>query len=256
MKKITSDDNKNIKYLRQLQQKKYRDREGVYLIEGENAVREAAENGIVPVMTAVDEERLDLYKGMFGDYISDAFVLPPRLFSKVCATETSQGIVSAVRKKPVPDKLPEGSVVVLDRLQDPGNIGTIIRTCDAAGIAAVIAVKGCADIYSPKTVRSAAGSVFRVPVYEGSDTGTVIGLLKAAGKNIIGTSFDTSVMYYDVDMTGDIAIVIGNEGNGMSDEFMDACDVSVRIPMKGKTESLNASVAAGILIYETIRQER
>lgn len=256
MKKITSDENKNLKYLKQLQLKKYRDRERVYLIEGENAVREAMINGVSPVLVAVDEDKQELYSEMFGGFIDDALLLPSRLFSKVCATSTSQGIVAAVPKNAAPEKLPAGPVVVLDRLQDPGNIGTIIRTCDAAGISAVIAVKGCADIYSPKTVRSAAGSVFRVPVYDGLDTGVVIELLKAAGRKIIGTSFNTSHMYYDVDMTGDTAIVIGNEGNGMSGEFMDACDVSVKIPMKGTIESLNASVAAGILIYETIRQER
>ena len=134
MKKITSDENKNLKYLKQLQLKKYRDRERVYLIEGENAVREAMINGVSPVLVAVDEDKQELYSEMFGGFIDDALLLPSRLFSKVCATSTSQGIVAAVPRKAAPEKLPAGPVVVLDRLQDPGNIGTIIRTCDAAGI--------------------------------------------------------------------------------------------------------------------------
>lgn len=98
MKKITSDENKNLKYLKQLQLKKYRDRERVYLIEGENAVREAMINGVSPVLVAVDEDKQELYSEMFGGFIDDALLLPSRLFSKVCATSTSQGIVAAVPK--------------------------------------------------------------------------------------------------------------------------------------------------------------
>lgn len=257
MKKITSEDNRIYKNLKQLQVKKYRDRAGEYLIEGENAIREAIRNGAEIVSLAVREDRESLYKDMFGEEISGGLVLDGKLFDKLSQTDTSQGILASVRKPDYSNKaLPEGNIVVLDRLQDPGNIGTIIRTCDAAGISAVIAIKGTADVYSPKVVRSAAGSLFRVPVFEAVETQQAVRMLKEAGRTIIGTSFDTDVMYYEQNMRNNIAIVIGNEGNGMSEEFMQACDVNIKIPMKGNIESLNAAVAAGILIYETIRQER
>lgn len=256
MKKIISEDNRQVKLLRQLGTRKYRDRERLYLIEGENALREAKLLGIIPKVVAVNEEKADFYSDMFGGFIEDAIILPTKLFQRISATDTSQGIMAAV-PMPFNERLPDkGSVVVLDRLQDPGNIGTIIRTCDAAGISAVMAIKGTADIYSPKTVRAAAGSVFRIPVFDNMSTEEAVNRLKQSGRKIIGTTFDTDKLYYDIDMTGDIAIVIGNEGNGMSEEMIEACDINVKIPMNGTIESLNASVAAGILIYETIRQER
>ncbi len=236
--------------------RKYRDKEGLYIIEGENLFEEALRNGARIRMTAVREDKLEDYRSLFGTALEEAHVVEEKLFSKLALTETSQGI-AAVVEKPAAQELSgiSGNILVLDRLQDPGNIGTIIRTCDAAGYGAVLAVKGTADIYSPKVVRSAAGSLFRVKIIDGLQTGEAIELLKSMEKQLTGTCFDTENYYYDVDMTDNIALVIGNEGNGMSDEFLAACDMKIKIPMKGSIESLNASVAAGILIYETIRQE-
>ena len=117
-------------------------------------------------------------------------------------------------------------------------------------------IKGTADIYSPKVVRAAAGSVFRIPAYYTAGAREGVELLKDAGLQIIGTGFDTEDMYYDVDMRQNTAVVIGNEGNGISEEMAALCDRTVKIPMRGNIESLNAAVAAGILIYESIRQER
>ena len=117
-------------------------------------------------------------------------------------------------------------------------------------------IKGTADIYSPKVVRAAAGSVFRIPAYYTAGAHEGVKLLKDSGLQIIGTGFDTDNMYYDVDMRRNTAVVIGNEGNGISEEMAALCDRTVKIPMHGNIESLNAAVAAGILIYESIRQER
>lgn len=257
MRKIASADNRIFKVFSRLQMRKYRDREGQYIIEGENLYREALLNGAQVKLTAVREDKLDYYKALFGVAIDDAYVLDEKLFSKLALTETSQGIAGIVEKPAEDDDFHvDGNILVLDRLQDPGNIGTIIRTCDAAGYGAVLAVKGTADIYSPKVVRSAAGSLFRVKIIDGIDTENAIELLRSMGKKITGTCFDTENYYYDIDMTDNIALVIGNEGNGMSEEFLNACDMKIKIPMKGSIESLNASVAAGILIYETIRQEK
>ena len=146
--------------------------------------------------------------------------------------------------------------VILDRLQDPGNIGSIVRTAEAAGFGTLIAIKGTGDVYSPKTVRAAAGSLLRVDVFEGMDSGEAVRLCREQGMRIIASDLEGAAEYTDADLTGDIAIVIGNEGNGISDEFREAADTLVRIPMEGDIESLNAAAAAGVLMYESMRQRR
>lgn len=145
-------------------------------------------------------------------------------------------------------------MIVLDRLQDPGNIGTILRTADAAGFCGAILIKGTADIFSPKIVRATAGSLFRLPVFMAESPEQAINMLRKYGKKIICTAPDCCNNYYDVDMQNDAAVIIGNEGNGVSDEFLIKSDYLVKIPMQGTIESLNAAVSAGILMYESVRQ--
>lgn len=261
MKEIASSDNRICRIIRQLDIKKYREKLGIYLIEGENLIEEAFKNNADIEFIAVTYSKLEYYTAMFGDGISDSFVIDDKLFRQLAHTETSQGILAAVKIPQITSMQFEeiiagGNVVVLDRLQDPGNLGTILRTCDAAGYRGALMIKGTADIYSPKAVRAAAGSVFRIPAYYTAGAHSGVELLKRAGMQIIGTGFNTDNMYYDVDMRACTALVIGNEGNGISDEMMCLCDKTVKIPMYGSIESLNAAVAAGILIYESIRQER
>ena len=146
------------------------------------------------------------------------------------------------------------NILVLDRLQDPGNIGTMLRTAEAAGYGGVIAIKGTGDIYSPKVVRAAAGSVFRMPVLQGEETSEAAGRIKQSGRRIAATTMNGSCAYYDADLKSGAALVIGNEGNGISDEFLALSDIRVSIPMCGYVESLNAAVAAAILMYENMRK--
>ena len=147
-----------------------------------------------------------------------------------------------------------GNYIVLDRLQDPGNIGTILRTADAAGFELAVLVKGTADPYSPKVVRSAAGSLFRVPICFVDGPDELIGLVHENGKRLIATALEAEKAYYDCDLKEDAAIVIGNEGNGIDRELLKRADEIITIPMAGNTESLNAAVSAGILMYERIRR--
>lgn len=261
MKQITSSDNRICRIIRQLDSRKHREKLGLYLIEGENLTEEAFKNNADIEFIAVNEDRLSHYENLFGGRLSECFVMPARLFNQLAQTESSQGIMAAVRiprltQRQFMEHIAGGNVIVLDRLQDPGNIGTILRTCDAAGYRGAVMIKGTADIYSPKVVRAAAGSVFRIPAYYTAGAREGVELLKDAGLQIIGTGFDTEDMYYDVDMRRNTAVVIGNEGNGISEEMAALCDRTVKIPMRGSIESLNAAVAAGILIYESIRQER
>ena len=135
-------------------------------------------------------------------------------------------------------------------------MGTIIRTADAAGFSGVIVLKGCVDIYNPKVIRSTAGSIFHIPVVEYRNNALCLQELCKRNIKIISTTMSSDRMIYDVDISGNSAILIGNEATGISKELLNAAEINVRIPMPGSAESLNASVAAGILIYESVRQRK
>lgn len=262
MKKVTSRDNRIVKLCKQLLQRKYRDRTGMYLIEGPNLVKDALLLG-VPLEAIVVREGY-LFEGR--DFAPcdmpkdvETVELAQQLFEELTGTEHSQGIMAIACRESLSAAEffrragDDGNIVVLDRLQDPGNIGTIIRTADAAGYRGVVAIKGCSDIFSPKVVRAAAGSVFRVPVLIAETPEQAAGQLKKMGRRLIATCFDTDKRYYDIDMKRGIALIIGNEGNGISRELLELSDERVKIPMTGSIDSLNAAVAAGILMYEAQR---
>ena len=186
-------------------------------------------------------------------------MLAEALFDRLSDTEHSQGVLAAAHKpagKADAAADPGAGVLILDRLQDPGNIGTIIRTAEAAGFGTLIAIKGTGDIYSPKTVRAAAGSLLRVDVFEGYETEEAVRFCRERGIRIAAGDLDGAEDYTEADLTGGIAFAIGNEGNGVSEELKAAADLKVRIPMEGDIESLNAAVAAGLLMYEACRQRR
>jgi TrmH family RNA methyltransferase len=256
MKTIISQDNKIYRMCIQLGQKKYRDRLGLYIAEGEKVVREAIQLGRAKTVVMRDD-----FKGSF-DREDSAFVfMKGSLFSKIAQTETSQGILAIIEEpyferesfvKVISQK--ESNVLVLDRLQDPGNIGTIIRTADAAGYAGMIVMKGSGDIFSPKVIRAASGSLMRMPFYRSESEEEALAILSDAKKVIVGTTPESGVAYDKADWSGGIALIIGNEGNGLSETFKAATHRNVKIPMSKDVDSLNAAVAAGILIYESIKE--
>ncbi|MGF6375289.1 TrmH family RNA methyltransferase [Clostridiales Family XIII bacterium PM5-7] len=252
-KQISSKDNRIFKECQKLAQKKYRDQEGKYLIEGPNLISEALEHQ-GDILYVILREGTSMVATALETY-----VMSQGLFDKLAQTETSQGMLGVVKK---PETTLEdlakidqhhGNYIVMDRLQDPGNIGTIIRTAEGAGYAAVVVVKGTADVYSPKVIRAAAGSVFRIPIVQVEDNRELLQLVTQMKKRMVVTCLDTDKHYFDEDLTKDIALVIGNEGNGISKELLECAEIKVKIPMNGKLESLNASVAAGILMYEAMR---
>ncbi|MEG0830540.1 MAG: RNA methyltransferase [Anaerovoracaceae bacterium] len=257
MKIIKSGENQQFKMANKLTTRKYRDSFGKYLVEGEKFVKDAFAAG-------QDVECVFFVEGydQIQEFPSDKLIcLDKKLFVRLSQTETSQGIIAVVRKKEMNIRLfseeikkQSGNIVVLDRLQDPGNIGTIIRTADAAGYRGIITLQGTGDVYSPKVVRSAAGSIFRVPILGFSNWQEAIDLLKSENKTIITTAFNTENYYYNVDMKKDIALIIGNEGQGVSEELTEAADIKVKIPMEGTIDSLNAAVAAGVIMYESVRK--
>lgn len=277
MNVITSPDNRIYKGASQLKLKKYRDEQNQYLIEGTNLIREVlAEGGTIETLIYSEDYGRHTV-GPENETASEALtvakeaeleatragaaiiVLTSQLFRKLSDTETPQGIMAVVKKKKYSEAEFFGNtsttnLIVLDRLQDPGNIGTILRTADAAGYMGAILLKGTADIYSPKIVRAAAGSLFRLPVFMTETPEQTIRLLRNYNKKMICTTLETDHYYYDVNLAQDTAVIIGNEGNGVCREFLIESDLQVKIPMEGTIESLNAAVAAGILMYESVRQ--
>ena len=260
MKHISSKENAIYKDALKLTRKKYRDQSGLFLLEGIKALKDETGAAVDVEHVFIDELKYDELSE------NDAWIigledrtclLDNRLFRELTDTETSQGVVSVVRKPEISKddfkKLSsDGNVVVLDRLQDPGNIGTIIRTAEAAGYAGIVAVKGTADIYAPKIVRAAAGSLLRMPVIQCDNARSASELLHEAGKKLTVTCLAGASNCFEVDLTKNIALVIGNEGRGVSREFLDLADIRVMIPMRGRIESLNAAVAAGILMYQSV----
>jgi len=264
LREIISDKNKIFRHALELKKKKYREKWREYLIEGPNLIEEALKEGIeikaLMVRHEAGPESLNGIGTAFSEVPGDRiYMLPPSLFSKLSDTVTPQGVMGIIGMKdtdPYALDLNGGNIIVLDRLQDPGNIGTILRTADAAGFSLAVFMKGTSDPYSPKAVRSAAGSVLRMPVAFFETNEELSAFLKARDKKLIVSFMTAEKAYYEEDLSRDCAIVVGNEGNGVSKELIDMADVKIRIPMAGETESLNASMAAGILMYERIRSKK
>lgn len=254
MKTIKSKDNPTYKSALKLIKKKYRDETGLYLLEGVKPLEDALAMGIrlKTVFLCEGTQRAEVFSEDL------CMMLDDKLFAKLSDTGTSQGVISvAEQRRFSPEAFAKEAggkgtnVVILDRLQDPGNIGTIIRTAEAAGYKGIIMVAGSGDVYSPKVVRAAAGSLFRMPVIWVEDVDAAAELAAKMDKKLTVTCLEGAENCFDVDMTENIALVIGNEGRGVSERFMDLSDIRVKIPMEGSIESLNAAVAAGILMYQS-----
>ncbi len=243
MIKIESSRNKIIKEIVSLKQKKYREQKKLFIVEGERLLSEAD-----PLYVLIRE-------GYDGDTerFSNVYTAPAGVFDKAADTISPQGIIGVCK---IPETylsaLPkEPFVVILDRVSDPGNLGTVIRTADAAGADAVVLSEGCADPYNPKTIRSTMGSIFHLPVYRNIN---IAEFLKNSNIKTFAAHLKGKKSCFKTDMTGGTGIIIGNEANGICDDIAALATELVKIPMPGKAESLNASAAAAIMIYEAVRQ--
>lgn len=261
--RITSKDNFIVKRMKQLEAKKYRDRLSRFVIEGPTVLQEAFDESI-KLEFAVYSDWFTRSEGAediihrLEDKGIPVYSVDDRLFSSLSGTETPQGIL-AVAEKPEWDRSvltkPGANFIVLDRVADPGNIGTIVRTSEAAGFEAIIVIKGTADLYSGKVSRAAAGALMRMPVFYAESGDELVSMMKKGGKKIVCTDPRSKVYYYNIDIARDTAIIIGNEASGVSREIFECADLTAGIPMEGKTESLNAAVASSILMYESLRQK-
>lgn len=258
MEKIQGKDNSLIKYVKKLKDKKYRVKESAFIVEGFRFVDEALKSGFkIPYLfvsqgAANNDSYLNLLNIITDE--TKAYMVTDAIIKEISDTETPQGIVAVVKMGEYSfETKKNGFYVLVDKIQDPGNMGTIIRTSHAAGALGVIYTKGTVDVYNEKTLRSTMGSIFHIPLIEDNDL-SILKELKLKGFKLIVSSLETSKNFFEEDLTCNLIVCIGNEGNGVSHEVYSLSDEKVKIPMPGKAESLNASVAAGIMIYEIVRQ--
>ncbi len=258
MQVITSKDNENIRKIRRLKEKKYRDLENSYIIEGLKLVKEAISEKIdIQQIVICEENNSEIDKETLYEIAKYNLIYVTRkIFETLTDVKNPQGIMAVVKKNKsnLDIDYSEEIILALDNLQDPGNLGTILRTLDSANLKQLIISKNSVDCYNPKVVRSTMGAIFRVNIIEVDNLKQELINAKKNNFKIMVTSLDAKNNIYNTDFSKKI-IVIGNEANGVSKEIQDLADEKVKIPMLGKTESLNASVAASIMIYEYVRRK-
>lgn len=258
---ITSSGNQQIKHILQLNRKaKTRYGQRVFVAEGVKMCMEAPREMIQAMYVSeafmADNRQSQMLKDYSYEVVKDA------LFKTISDTQTPQGILALVKMPAytLEELLGNGKtpphLLILESIQDPGNLGTMMRTGEGAGITGIIMNKSTVDLFNPKTIRSTMGSLYRVPFYIAEDLHQVIRELKEKGIRLFAAHLEGAVPYDKPDYTGPCGFFIGNEGNGLKSETAGMADAYIKIPMEGKVESLNAAVAASLLMYEVNRQRR
>lgn len=263
MERIESASNAKIKWAASLHQRKNRERRGEFVAEGVRLAETAAASDwplrfCIATESALAGERVRKIVDALEARGCPVFAVPPNVYKKASATESPQGVLLVMES--VGSSLSVLSAkgnplfVVLDRIQDPGNVGTIIRTADAAGCSGVIAVKGTADLFSDKTVRSSMGSLFHLPLVTEAKAEDVVAFARERGISCFAAALDPSATpHFSADFRKSAAVVFGNEGEGVSPMFLESAE-KIYIPMVGRAESLNVATSAAIVLYESFRQ--
>ena len=258
---ITSKDNETIKNIRKLKDKKYRDVHNLYIVEGIKMIQEAIEENarikqIVVCEDCIKDEGCIEQKFLYQIAKYDCIYVTSKVFGLLTDVVNPQGMIAVIEKESGEEKIKftEDIIVVLDGIQDPGNLGTILRTIDSTGLSQVVLSKTSVDAYNPKVVRSTMGAIFRVKIIEAEDLVQTLKNMKKHKFKVLATSLSGAQSIYDVDFSKKV-IVIGNESKGVSKEILEVADSKVKIPMLGKTESLNTGVATGVILYEYVRRK-
>lgn len=255
---ITSKDNEIVKHIRKLKDKKERNEYGEFIVEGWKMLEEAINEGVNIKTVVVCDDCCEVNKPeekvLYEVAKENIIYVTEKIFKLISDVMTPQGVL-AIIEKPQELKIDykDELFLILDNIQDPGNLGTIIRTADSINLKQIIVPKGSADAFNPKVVRSSMGAIFRVKVIEVEDLAKTVKDLKKHNIKIYATDLKTDKSIYDVNYEKS-AIVIGNEANGVSEKILDLADERIKIPMSGKTESLNAAVATGIILYNAVRK--
>lgn len=257
---ITSKDNETIKHIKKLKEKKYREEYQEFIVEGIKMIEEAIkENANIKSIIICDDCKTQgaiPNELMYEIAKKNCIYVDEKIFSTITDVINPQGIMAVIEK---PDNkkqeidYTQDVYLILDNIQDPGNMGTILRTADSLDIKQIIVSKGTADVYNLKVVRSTMGAIFRVKVIEVEDLTKTIREMKKNKIQVCATDLQTDKSIYDIDYHK-TAIVIGNEANGVSAKVLELADIRIKIPMIGKTESLNASVATSVILYEAYRK--
>ena len=248
---IESNQNKIIKEVNSLKAKKERDKTGLFILEGKRLVDEIPNSWEIKYLLKAESYSEDIN-------FENVYTVKDSLFEKISETVNPQGILAVCHIKEFDvtnvDYSNSPFFVVLENVTDPGNMGTLIRTADAAGADGIFLSKGCVDIYNPKVIRATMGSIFHLPIYRNLNLMDSMEDFKNNNVKTLAAHLKGTSTPYKVDMTTACAVIIGNEANGLSDEISEMASDLVKIPMPGKAESMNAGIAGGILIYEAVRQ--
>ena len=261
---ITSNSNPKVKTLLTWQKKrKVREEDGIYIVEGLRMFVEAPQDKVREVYVSESfykKKREELCLDAWGKKLE---ILSDSVYGHVSDTKTPQGVLVVMEQmkysleEVIAGKEGRASLLmVLDNLQDPGNLGTILRAVEAAGVTGVVMSSDCVDIYNPKVIRSTMGSIYRMPFIYVEDLPTVVKMLGEKEIHTYAAHLKGKRSYEEEDFTKGTAFLIGNEGNGLRDEVADAAEIYVKIPMCGEVESLNAAIAASVLMFEAARQRR
>lgn len=257
---ITATSNAQVKYVMSLQNKaKLRREKQEFVVEGIKMVLETPKDRIVKIYASETFEKSNEKTATDLKNSSDYETVSDNVFAQMSDTKTPQGILAIVKIKQYNiedlfDKNGNTFIVAAENVQDPGNMGTIVRTAEGAGVTGVLLSGGCVDMYNPKTIRSTMGSIFRMAVVAEQEFGAAIDYIRSKGVKFYAAHLDGKKNYTECDYSTGCAFIIGNESNGITDETAAKCDELIKIPMAGKVESLNASIAAAVLMYEANRQ--
>jgi len=262
--KITSVQNPRVKEVIKLDKRSYRDEQDVIVVEGFREVRRALENGRIPLAHFFCP---DLFQGendqplveRSGELGAELFECSRAVFEKMAYRDRPEGHIALFRQLHLTlaglELPPNPLLIIAEAIEKPGNLGSLLRSADAAGVHGVIVCDRCTDIHNPNCVRSSIGTLFSLPVVEASSD-EALAWLRASGIKILAATPNTDFEYTEVDMTGGVAVVVGTEKFGLSDRWMKEADLQVRIPMLGQIDSLNVACATTILLYEAVRQRR
>ena len=255
---ITSRENRIIKdYRRLVADAKYRRESGRFVVEGARLCADAARSGVVVETAVVTSRATEQYAAAVEQVqrvAATVYTITETVAETMRDTDTPQGVFAVCRlPEVVAEPTPKGRWAALERIQDPGNLGTMIRTAEAFGLSGVLLSDGCCDVFSPKVVRASMGGVFRLPIVRVGSLAETLPLLGKRGFHSFACVVSDGVSVQDATFPEGSICVIGNEGNGLLPETAQACDRRITIPMAGRAESLNASMAAGIVFWEMVR---
>lgn len=296
MELITSVNNQRVKEVANLKQKKYRTESGTFFAEGLRAVQEAVQYADVTELfyTEAEAGRLDVVLKAAGNVPADTkeksenkknannnnagtakkrneaangirmYQVDEKVMAKLSDTKAPQGVLAVIRTpeqnlrqlRPGTASDNNAPVIILDRVQDPGNLGTIIRTVDAVGALGLILLEGCVDAYSPKVVRASMGSLFHLPVVQDVTAEEALTWCYRNGYEPAATALKNAQNVYKADISKKMAFLFGNEANGVAEELQAAAETRLFIPMAGLAESMNVAMAAGIILFEGLRQRK